>query len=500
MPPGAGKSTLFTHDIVCWLVARDRTIRILLGSRTQRQANLYLTRAKRTLERDTPLMADPELVLRGHAHDAIATMSGDYGEFKPEARTEAWRGESLVVRQPSGQALDDKEATITAFGQDSGSLGWRGDLVIWDDLVDQRNTRTAEGMDKLVEFWTDVAENRIEPGGLIVLQGQRLAPGDLYRFCLDMERLDGTKKYRHISYPAHHENKCEGDHGPDAKAWPEGCLLDPWRLPWDMLSTIAETRPSSYLLTYQQDDTTVVGGMCETAWLAGGQDSTGWIAPGCRDEDTGLAHIDDDMRANGWSFITVDPSPDNLWGIGWWGWNPATQRLHLLDLFNGTLSSHGFLGLDDDNKPMGILEDWRKRSVSLGFPANHVVVEVNAAQKWLLSQPHVQKWQSSNGITVLPHQTTSNKNDPDYGIDSLSNWFRNGWIRLPAATREAREKIALLESEALRYPLAPTTDLLMMTWFATLTVTRQYAPVKGPRHRTTAWSPAARRGLHLATA
>ncbi len=43
-PPGSGKSTLFTHDIPCWLIARDRTIRIQIGSRTERQARMYVSR------------------------------------------------------------------------------------------------------------------------------------------------------------------------------------------------------------------------------------------------------------------------------------------------------------------------------------------------------------------------------------------------------------------------------------------------------------------------
>ena len=30
-PPGSGKSTLFTNDIPCWIVARDRRIRIQIG-------------------------------------------------------------------------------------------------------------------------------------------------------------------------------------------------------------------------------------------------------------------------------------------------------------------------------------------------------------------------------------------------------------------------------------------------------------------------------------
>ena len=39
-PPGSGKSTLFTNDIPCWLIARNRRIRIQIGSRTERQARM----------------------------------------------------------------------------------------------------------------------------------------------------------------------------------------------------------------------------------------------------------------------------------------------------------------------------------------------------------------------------------------------------------------------------------------------------------------------------
>lgn len=49
-PPGSGKSTLFTNDIPCWLIAKNRSIRIMIGSRTERQARMYVGRIKRSLE------------------------------------------------------------------------------------------------------------------------------------------------------------------------------------------------------------------------------------------------------------------------------------------------------------------------------------------------------------------------------------------------------------------------------------------------------------------
>ena len=46
---------------------------------------------------------------------------------------------------------------------------------------------------------------------------------------MDKKKLDETPKYRHIVYPAHDE-QMHREHPPDAPR-PDGCLLDPWRLP-----------------------------------------------------------------------------------------------------------------------------------------------------------------------------------------------------------------------------------------------------------------------------
>ena len=78
VPPGSGKSTLFTCDIPTWLIARDRSIRIQVGSRTERQARMYVGRIKRALEREAPLRADAESLARGIAFDADACLVDDF--------------------------------------------------------------------------------------------------------------------------------------------------------------------------------------------------------------------------------------------------------------------------------------------------------------------------------------------------------------------------------------------------------------------------------------
>ena len=483
-PPGSGKSTLFTHDIPCWLIARDRTIRIQIGSRTERQGRMYVGRIKKSLERDAPLRADADSLARGISFDATACLQDDYGAFKPEGRTDLWRAEALVARQLDGVSLDDKEPTVSAWGQDSGFLGGRFDLVIWDDLVDRKNTKNAESKDSLREWWDSEAETRLEPGGLLLLQGQRIQHDDLYRYCLDKKTLDEKPKYRHIIFKAHDEDICTGNHD-NLKAWPEGCLLDPHRLPWKHLETLKHNNPRSFAIMYQQEDGDVVGGLVDSMWITGGIDNDGYPAPGCLDKQrTFLDPPANLLNGNGWSFITVDPSPTEWWGIIWWLYDPVSGNRYIIDLHKRRLNPEQFLSIDLDTMDYsGLMQDLWEDSNDLHIPVSHVIVEVNAAQRWLLSQPHVQRWSAATGVAFVPHTTSVNKADPKYGLESIGDLFRQGRIRIPWGDLQSRNRCQHLIDEATRYPDHDTTDLIMSTWFGKLGVENLYTPRKDGMYR-----------------
>ena len=236
---------------------------------------MYVGRMKRSLERDVPMRANADDLARGSAFDAVACLQDDFGAFRPEGRSDKWRADELSVRQLDGVALDDKEATVSAWGQDSGFLGGRFDFVVWDDLVDRKNVKTEDSREGIREWWDSEAESRLEPGGLLILQGQRIAVNDLYRYCLDKKTLDEVPKYRHIVLKAHDEDLCTGDHT-DSLPWPEGCLLDPYLIPLKMLETIQHTSPRTYAVMYQQQDGDTVGGLVDPAWIMGGVDADGY--------------------------------------------------------------------------------------------------------------------------------------------------------------------------------------------------------------------------------
>ena len=497
-PPGSGKSTLFTHDIPCWLIARDRTIRIQIGSRTERQARMYVGRIKRSLERDAPLRADSDSLARGIAFDAEACLQDDYGAFKPEGRTDLWRAEALVVRQLDGVQLDDKEPTVSAWGQDSGFLGGRFDFVLWDDLVDRKNTKTPESKELIREWWDAEAETRLEPGGVLLLQGQRIQHDDLYRYCLDKRTLDESPKYRHVIYKAHDDELCTGNHD-DVQAWPKGCLLDPHRLPWKHLETLKHNNPRSFSIMYQQEDGDVIGGLVDPEWITGGVDADGYPAPGCLDRDRVFLDPPENLlQGQAWSFITVDPSPTEWWGVIWWLYDPDSGNRYIIDLHKRRMNPEQFLSLDlNDFTWSGLIHEMYYDSVDLGIPITHVVVEVNAAQRWLLSQPHVQKWSAMTGVAFVPHTTSVNKQDPKYGLESIGDLFRQGMIRIPWGDLSSRTRCQHLIDEATRYPDYDTTDLIMSTWFGKLAVENHYTPRREGLYQLNrpGWMGYARRGI-----
>jgi hypothetical protein len=391
---------------------------------------------------------------------------------------------------------------------DSGFLGGRFDFIMWDDLVDKKNTRTVEARDSLIEWFQQEAETRLEPGGAFILQGQRMSPDDLYRVSLDAKTVDDMPKYRSIRYQAHDEKHCHEQHGVDAAPWPVGCLLDPHRLPWKFLQTVKANSPRTYDVQYQQNDGTGTGGLVLAEWVDGGVDQTGYHAPGCLDREranTVPPHLVDNAMA--WSFVTVDPSPTKWWGIIWWVYDPVAQVAHVVAVHNRKMGAEEFLSMDlDTHQFSGLLEDIRLDSNRQGAPITHVIFEINAAQRWFVTQGFVQRWMGQTGIAVVPHTTSINKQDPKFGIESIGDWFRQGRIRIPWGTPSARLTSSDLTKEVLKYPDGDTDDLCMSTWFCVLGIQNIYTPRRQGQYTrdVPVWISRSRgrpveRGLHYVT-
>lgn len=487
VPPGSGKSTTFTHDIPAWLICRDRFIRALIGSRTGNQAAKYSGRLRRTLELTRPMAG------------AAATLVGDFGPFKP-AMNELWRRSEFIVWQHAEEQPVEKEPTVSAVGMDTGFLGGRFDFVIWDDLVDASTTRTEESRLKQQEWFENEAETRLEPGGLFILQGQRLAPNDLYRYALDLEdpdlvvlddrddsldlpdlRVVGQEdpagaatqgvskrpgfKYKHVIFKAHYEELCQGGGHTDVAAYPDGCLLDPERLTFRYLTQVKHNNPRRFDIIMQQQDVDPEGTLVPMEFIQGGM-WNGIQLPGCLDEDRRLCELPPGLdRSDLISVLTVDPSPTKFWAIQWWVCSPSTQMRFLMDQHRQAMDAPDFLDRLRDGTYVGIAEEWARRATNLGLPLEFVIVEHNAAQRFMLQTNFFQEWVQLRGVSLIPHATHQNKADPEFGVQSLRPHYQYGRVRLPWGDPQAKQMSRQLIDEVTVWPNGTTDDTVMAQWF-----------------------------------
>jgi hypothetical protein len=504
MPPGSGKTTLL-HDLMCWIICRNRAVRLITGSVTMTLAKRNLMRVRRSLERVVPELADEALLSRGLAVDAESTLAHDFGRFKPLDK-ELWTNEAFIVmQQEEFGAISEKEPTLSAYGMDSGFIGGRFDGCFWDDLVDPRRTRSADMKEQMQDWYQDVAESRLEPSGMMALIGQRLAADDLYRFALDMEQplddeeemldagmteeevaaLRSDKKYKHLIYKAHYEEKCDGSqHSRNSAPYPTGCLLDPRRLSWRDISNLMANRGERFAVVYQQEDLDPSEVLVRAEWVWGSSEH-----PGCIDKDRDRWDIPRGLSARDCLVIaTADPSPTNFWSIQCWLYHPESGQRFLLDLIRQKMEASAFLDYNINNGMYtGVMEDWQRLSESLGFPIQYWIVESNAAQRFMLQYDYVKQWRAMRNVEIIPHNTNAvNKTDEVLGVTVLQSHYRFGRVRLPGRGEGKTCSMKLID-EVTKYPNGTRTDdCVMAQWFLEWNLPNLYLPKTGVGHT---WRP-----------
>ena len=188
------------------------------------------------------------------------------------------------------------------------------------------------------------------------------------------------------------------------------------------------------------------------------------------------------------SVMTVDPSPTKYWAIQWWIYQPATEMRWLMDMHRSQLQADEFLDFDYNRGiHSGILEEWVNTSVSLNPRSTHVIVETNAAQRFLLQYDHVRRWMALRGVEIVPHDTHRNKSDPELGVDSIRQHYQFGRVRLPYK-RDSDGFILTrrLIAEVTTYPHGRTDDIVMAHWFLEWNLPRIYSPDESPGKQ---WRP-----------
>ena len=496
MAPGSGKSMFFGRILPAWLTVRDRSIRGLMGSATNRLATQMVDQLRRVdFVRARPERVSEREIKAGRV-EPESVLGADYGRLRPDVEGALWTREQFEVAQLDDELLGRKEPTWQAFGRDSTFIGQRVDFALWDDLWDVRQVRSVAARDEFFGWFDNTAETRLEPGGLFLLQGQRLAPDDVYAYALskradieygEMEQIDERelpRRYHHIVFKALDETKLTGLPSvdkkllaPDAPPWPEGPLLSPARLPYRRLAAIRSSTPDIFSLTYQQDDTNLTETLISPLWLEGGEAPNGEQFVGCLDRERRLREVPPGLRAP-ISVAMTDPSGTNSWGHLWYLWEPAqgvegVDTRHVMDIEWRKMSADQFLDYNQRTGEFyGLMEDWYQTSKLKGHPIRYWIVERNAAQRYLLQYDHVRIWTQTRGVQIIAHETGANKADPEYGVSTLAPVVMRGLLRIPWADTTARGGMRSLRAldftkQLREYGGATKSkdDLVMAAWF-----------------------------------
>lgn len=414
----------------------DRDIRILWISESQGQA-------EKRMRRITSLLNSARIV--------------EDWTLEPEAGAPPFKGadtkwtNNLLYLQRTRESVD---ASLECIGAGGAVTGGHFDLIICDDIQDDRNTYTAGVRSKTREWWRGTVAPMLSRGGSILVIGTRKHHDDLfshliddptYRVIHDRAIIEWPEKYDFIK--AEDENGRQIITGVDVNG---GLSLWPEERPLDYL--LLERRAvGSRLFAREfqnevQDESSAAFKMSwlEAAMKRGEKYSLGTIPPDVTD------------IVQGWDFSLVTDAKgaearDTDYTIGMtWGRAENGDR-YLIDIFR----KRGMSPTELRGRVVGEYAKYGQR------------VRVVAVEKNAFGELHYLGLQRSSDLPLKGHITHArNKADPWEGVPALSVLFENNKVILPSATERDRERLDPLINELFALGKARHDDTVMALWIA----------------------------------
>lgn len=400
-PRGYGKSTILTMGRSLYEIVRDPNIRILIASKTALQAEVFLRGIKAHLESNRELIAT-------------------FGRFQSDAK---WDTREIVV---AGRTENHIESTVTTVGVGGPVASRHYDLILGDDLVDEKNSRTEVQRDQVrTWFYKTLYPTVVDQTSRVSLHGTRFHPLDLWGNIAAGDQEVATMIVRAIP-------------GDGTTPWPEKFSLERLeQLRRKLGSTIFNSQ-------YQNDTEMMKGSIFREAWFRE------WSRPPTWTDDDGVQHV-------GWEKCD-----------SWVGCDPAATKANIIltgrkaesDWWTIAVCSRAY---DEDEGDYGrevffrylwrgrvTKDDYVRRVAAVYARFNPVIVAVEdvAAQEYLCQD--LEK--------VVPVRRVSRPNDKVSRAYGLQAFFENGQILFPAAStldaeeadtwRAAREELMLFPDGA----------------------------------------------------
>ena len=414
----------------------DRDIRILWISESQGQA-------EKRMRRIVSLLESGKIV-----QDWTLEPQSGAKPFKNDKSK--WTNNLLYLLRER----DSVDASLECIGAGGSVTGGHFDLIICDDIQDDRNTHTAGVRSKTREWWRGTVSPMLSRGGCILVIGTRKHHDDLfshlindptYRVIHDKAIVEQPESYEYVKKVD--ETGREIITGVDVKG---GVALWEAERPLDYLLLEKRTVGSRlFAREFQNQVQDESSAPFKMAWLEralerGSRYSLGQVPPEVND------------IVQGWDFSLVTSAKgaeerDTDYTVGiTWGRDDNGNR-YLIDIFR----KRGMSPTELQGRVKGEYAKYGHR------------IRVVAVEKNAFGELHYLGLQRSSDLPLKGHITHArNKADVWEGVPSLSVMFENDKVILPSRTDRDRERLEPLIHELFALGKERHDDTVMSLWIA----------------------------------
>jgi hypothetical protein len=406
MPRGSGKSTLGVAYIA-WKVGNDRDLRVFLASKG---ADLAEER-----------MRELEHILSSREYQEV------FGDLIPPPKTLTWTATEKII---SGRGDHATHSTFYAVGIGGQAAGHRSDILLADDIIDQKNAMTeVQRGHASAWFWKEV-EPVLEPvTGQWIILATPWSHNDLYAEIKENWGEDETADFEFLHVKALYQAKNT-----------EGALE--WRSYWPARFPVQEmlnkkrTRPLEFVSQYMCEPIDTTYSFLQKDWL--------------RLVELGSEELPDKewIRDNWTVYFGIDPTwsgkrQADQFSCVVGAVNPENRRGYIVDAAHAQLSP-----TDAMTMVQNMADFWRPTLINF---------EENAAQIFLKEQ-YIQN-------TSLPVNGVRAVGPKEERFKAMSVHFTSGRFALAAYRGSDGELHVLPELEGLVYewvtfPNGETDDIL----------------------------------------
>lgn len=436
-PRDHGKTEACVTACVRW-ICQDRNIRILWISESQAQAEKRMRRVKAVMESKRVI------------DDWCSAPEQGYRPFREDESRDRWMSTQVYVARD----LQSVDPTLEAVGAGGAVTGGHFDIIMCDDLEDDRTTYSAANRARTREWFKGTVRPMLVRGGTMIVVGTRKHHDDLYGHMRDDPTVEIVENKAISVWPESYKMRYEERRGKDRLVGIDytGDVEVLWPEERDIEYLLMEREAVGGRLFNREFQNEVVDDLSSAIrweWLEAAVE---------RGSELSLYQVPPQVTdiVQGWDFALVTDvhraeSRDTDYTVGvTWGKDDEGNR-YLLGL-------RRVRGLSS----AAIRETVQSEYQRFGSAVRAISVERNN-----FGELHFLGLKNETDLPVRAHTTTGkSKADPWDGVPAVSMLFETGKVIIPSATARDKEATQPMIQELWGFGRERHDDTVMALWIA----------------------------------